>query len=65
MKDDALKFANKLESGWISRQEKLNVLSPREVKKKRYELEEWVTQQKNLNQPDSGSSASFSSSYVK
>ena len=44
MKEDALKFASNLEQGWISRQEKLNALSPSEVKRKRYELEEWVTQ---------------------
>ena len=65
MKEDALKFASNLEQGWISRQEKLNALSPSEVKKKRYELEEWVTQQRNLNQFDVGSSGSFSSSHVK
>ena len=43
VKEDALKFITQLEKGWIARQEKLSMLTPRQSNKKRYELEQWVT----------------------
>jgi Mg2+ and Co2+ transporter CorA len=38
-----LKYAKNLEEGWISRQEKLAELSPSSLKRRRFELEAWVS----------------------
>ena len=39
VKEDALKFISQLERGWIARQEKLSMLSPKQSNRKLYELE--------------------------
>ena len=64
MKEDALKYALNLEEGWITRQEKLAELSPKSLQKRRFELESWVTLERN-GPKSSKKSGSSSASYSK
>ena len=67
VREDALKFITQLEKGWIARQEKLSMITPKQSHKKRYELEQWVTSQRKNNDQifDGQDEASFSQTQVK
>jgi hypothetical protein len=43
MKDEALRFQEKLEKGFINRLETRDEISPKSVQRRKYELEKWVT----------------------
>ena len=47
LKEDALKFAQNLQSGWIKRQESMNLISPKRANLQRFELEKWVSSHEN------------------
>ncbi len=42
MREEALKFQERLEKGFINRIEQKEEASPHSVQKKKYELEKWV-----------------------
>ncbi|HNO22192.1 MAG TPA: hypothetical protein PKK94_04390 [Leptospiraceae bacterium] len=50
MKEDALKFKEKIEKGMINRLEKKQELSPRSSQRRKYELERWVTSERKKNE---------------
>ena len=50
MKEDALKFKEKIEKGMINRLEKKQELSPRSSQRRKYELESWVTSERKKNE---------------
>lgn len=47
LKDEALKYQEKLEKGYINRMEKREELSPRSSQRRKYELERWVSTERN------------------
>eukprot|EP00350_Pseudokeronopsis_sp_OXSARD2_P006631 CAMPEP_0170559742 /NCGR_PEP_ID=MMETSP0211-20121228/44740_1 /TAXON_ID=311385 /ORGANISM="Pseudokeronopsis sp., Strain OXSARD2" /LENGTH=57 /DNA_ID=CAMNT_0010873149 /DNA_START=27 /DNA_END=200 /DNA_ORIENTATION=+ len=48
MKEDALKYHENLEKGFINRLEKKEDLSPKTLQRKKYELESWVTSERKI-----------------
>lgn len=50
LKEDALKYQEKLEKGLINRMERRSELSPKSSQRKKYELESWVSaERKNIH----------------
>jgi hypothetical protein len=47
LKDDALRYHEKLEKGYINRLERRSELSPKSSQRKKYELEKWVSSERS------------------
>lgn len=47
MREEALKYQESLEKGYLNRLEKRQESSPSSIQKKRFELEKWITKERS------------------